>query len=249
MKRITFIILILFLFSGAEAQERKVQNRPYLDQRVFHYGFLFGMQMQDMELNNVGPQTIQNEDGTQSTKNIVCDVDNWNPGFTVGVLGELRLNNYFSLRIVPTMHFGVKHITFHNLTDLTESGQPTEVTQNLKTTYLTMPIDIKYSAERFNNYRPYFMAGISPAINLTGKEQDYIQLKRYDCFLEVGIGCDFYLPFFKLIPELKFCYGLTNCLDGTHANNLTDQTKRLYTNSVNVKDSRCKMIVLTFYFE
>src|SRR5574344_2356722 len=84
MKRITFIILILFLFSGAEAQERKVQNRPYLDQRVFHYGFLFGMQMQDMELNNVGPQTIQNEDGTQSTKNIVCDVDNWNPGFTVG---------------------------------------------------------------------------------------------------------------------------------------------------------------------
>ena len=35
-----------------------------------------------------------------------ADVNNYNPGFTVGVLGELRLNNHFALRFAPTIHFG-----------------------------------------------------------------------------------------------------------------------------------------------
>ena len=35
---------------------------------------------------------------------------------------------------------------------------------------------------------------------------------RSNTYVEVGLGCDFYLPFFKLIPELKFCFGLANLL-------------------------------------
>ena len=30
------------------------QHRPYIDQRRFHYGFLFGVHMQDLELKNNG---------------------------------------------------------------------------------------------------------------------------------------------------------------------------------------------------
>lgn len=74
-----------------------------------------------------------------------------------------------------------------------------------------------------------------------------MQLKRYDMMVEVGLGCDLYLPFFKLIPELKFCYSLTNSLDTGHANSLQDPLKRAYANSVTRGQN--KMIVLTFYFE
>ena len=84
-------------------------------------------------------------------------------------------------------------------------------------------------------------------LNLKGKDQDYIQLKRMDTFVEIGMGCDFYLPFFKLIPELKFCYSLRDALDHGHADELMDVNKRLYTNAVTSGHS--KMIVLTFYFE
>jgi hypothetical protein len=145
------------------------------------------------------------------------------------------------------MHFGVKHITFHNLTDLTESGKPKEETQNLKCTYLSIPVDIKYSAERFNNYRPYIIAGINPMTNLTSSSQEFLALKRFDPCVELGIGCDLYLPFFKLIPELKFVYGLSNTLDLGHSNMITDSSKLLYTRSV--KSAHTKMIVLSFYFE
>ena len=91
------------------------------------------------------------------------------------------------------------------------------------------------------------MLGINPMLNLSGKDNDYIKLKRSDVFLEVGLGCDFYLPYFKLRPELKFMYSLTNSLDKSHAKNLRDKHMLMYTNSVD--ETRAKMIALTFYFE
>jgi hypothetical protein len=229
------------------AQERKVQNKPYIDLRPMHFGIHVGLNMQDIEFQNVGPQTVTLDDGTVMQQTIVMDADRWNAGFSVGVLADLRLSNHLNLRITPTMHFGAKHLTFHNLTDLDPEGFPHEETQDMKNTYISFPVDLKFSAQRWNNYRPYLIAGVNPMINLTGKDQDFIQLKRMDTFLEVGLGCDLYLPFFKLIPELKFCYSLTNALDRNHANELVDINKRAYANAVTSGHS--KMIVLTFYFE
>ena len=245
--RILILIALLAAFLPSQAQERIAQNKPYIDLRPLHLGILVGMNLQDLELENVGPQTVTLEDGTTQTKTIVCDADTWNAGFSVGVLADLRLSKHLNLRFSPTMHFGAKHLTFHNLTDLTPEGRYTEVTQDLKSTYISFPVDLKFSAERWNNYRPYLLAGINPMVNLSGKDQDYIQLKRADTFLEVGLGCDFYLPFFKLIPELKFCFSLTDALNKDHANELLDMNKRIYANAV--KAGHSKMVVLTFYFE
>lgn len=247
INRILTVIIVCAFASAAVAQERLAQNKPYIDLRPLHFGILVGMHLQDIEFENVGPQTVTAPDGTQSVQTILCDADKWNPGFSVGVLAELRLNSHFSARFTPTMHFGAKHLVFRNLTQTDENGRPREVTQDLKNTYISMPFDIKFSAQRFNNYRPYIMAGINPMINLTGKDQDYIRLKRYDTLLEVGIGCDLYLPFFKLIPELKFCYSLGSALDKNHADELQDAAMRAYANSVTA--GRTKMVVLTFYFE
>ena len=249
MWKTKYIILAALLTSvlTGTAQERKVQNKPYIDLRPLHLGILVGLNMQDLELDNVGPQTITLEDGTTHVETVTCDADRWNAGFSVGVLADLRLSSHFNLRFTPAMHFGAKHLTFHNLSDLTPEGMPMEVTQDLKSTYISFPVDLKFAAERWNNYRPYLIAGVNQMINLTGKDQDYIQLKRTDTFLEVGLGCDFYLPFFKLIPELKFAFSLTDALNKKHADELLDANKRVYANAVSAGHS--KMITLTFYFE
>ena len=246
-KKSIITVMLLLLAVTSQGQTRKIQNKPYIDLRPMHFGILVGMNMQDIEFQNVGPQTITLEDGTTQEKMIVCDADRWNSGFSVGVLADLRLSQHLNVRFTPTMHFGAKHLTFRNTTDLTPEGKPTEVTQDMKNTYVSFPLDLKFSAERFNNYRPYMMAGINPMINLTSKNQEYIQLKSSDLFFEVGLGCDLYLPFFKLIPELKFCYSLRDALDHDHAGELKDANLRQYTNAVTSGHS--KMIVLTFYFE
>ena len=249
MKRIITILtlIIVCLLTMVAQTDRRVQYKPYIDLRPMHFGILIGAHLQDLEMENVGLQNITDDNGNVTQQLIVCDADRWSPGFSVGVLAELRLHDNFALRISPTMHFGAKHLTFTDLQNTDAAGKPIKQTQDLKNTYFSLPVDIKFAAPRWNNHRPYLMAGINPMLNLTSKNQEYLQLKKSDLFLEIGLGCDFYLPFFKQIPELKFCYSLSDALDHGHAGELKDENMRAYTNAVTSGHS--KMIVLTFYFE
>ena len=71
-------------------------------------------------------------------------------------------------------------------------------------------------------------------------------MKKFDFMVEVGIGCDFYMPFFKLIPELKFCFSMLDVLEKDRSD-LRDENLKKFTESVDKAVS--KMIVLSFYFE
>ena len=247
MKRILlFIIIALNFAQKVDAQGRVVQNSPYTDLRPFHFGILVGTHVQDMEFRNVGPQIITDEQGAPQTYVVTADQDRWDTGFQVGVLGEMRLSDQFQFRVAPALYFGSRHISFHNMNPNATDSLISR-TQNMKSVYIGCATDLIFGAQRFNNHRPYMMVGLNPIINLSGSQNDYLSLKRYDLFLEAGIGCDFYLPFFKLRPELKFMYGFTNSLDTEHAAHLKDKTMLPYTISVN--RARSKMIVLTFYFE
>lgn len=216
------------------AQNNKVvQNRPYIDQRPFHYGFLAGIHMQDIEFDHNGYMDANGNEW-------YADAGSYEPGFSVGILGEVLINKHVSLRAVPTMHFGTKQLTFRNNLD----GAKTH--QTIKSTYISLPLNVKLSGMRINNYRPYAMLGINPMLDLTIKKNKNIRLKPFDCYLEAGMGCDFYLPFFKFIPEIKFCYGLSNIIEKKR-DDLTDESLLIYTNSLN--GAKSKMIVVTFYFE
>ena len=215
------------------AQKRKVMNRPYIDQRTFHYGFLAGVHLQDIEFVNNG---YVDEAGN----NWFADAPNYEPGFSVGVLAEYKINENIALRAIPSMHFGSKDVKFTNmLTGDTEF-------QNLKSTYISLPIDVKFTGERFNNYRPYLVAGVNPMYDLTVKKGKNLLLKPFNCYLEVGFGCDFYGPFFKFIPEIKFAYGLGNILNKNRSD-LTNPDPLIFSKSIDRASS--KMIILTFYFE
>lgn len=233
MKRTITYLLLLLLPLCAVAQERKVQNKPYIDFRRLHYGFFVGTHLQDMEFVNNGFVTENGETW-------YADIPNYNPGFSVGVLADLRLGKYFSLRAIPTMHFGQNSVIFREQ----NSGETSK--QSIKTTYIALPLHVKYAAERFNNYRPYITAGVSPMFNLTVKKQQQLLLKKFDCMIEVGFGCDFYLPFFKLIPELKFAFSVLDVLRKDR-NDLLDANYIKFTQSVDKVVS--KMIVLSLYFE
>ena len=158
MKRLLYIFCLLMLPLMLVAQERKVQNKPYIDYRRLHYGFFIGVHMQDLEIYNNGFVT---ENGEQW----YADVASYSPGFSVGVLADLRINSHLSLRLIPTMHFGDKNVVFR------DAASGAIERQQLKSTYVSLPFEVKFTAERFNNYRPYVIAGISPMVDLTVKKQ------------------------------------------------------------------------------
>lgn len=246
-KRFFATLISVCTLINVSAQERKVENRPYTDLRPFHFGVVVGTHFQDLELCNVGLTTITDADGNTYESLVSVDQDRWDPGFQVGVLGEARLGTHFAFRLAPMMMFGTRHLTFYNHKKLDDKGAPTEARQNLKSVYIAAVMDIIFAAKRFNNHRPYIVAGVTPMLNLTSRDNDYIRLNKSDIFASVGVGCDFYLPYFKLRPELKFMYGLTNSLDSGHAGRLKDMNKLPYAASVD--KTRAKMICLSFYFE
>lgn len=245
-KLLTFIISLAITIQ-AGGQERTVENRPYTDLRPFHFGVLVGTHFQDIEFQNAGAVTYLDADGIEQQSCVTVDQDRWDPGFTVGVLGEFRLNTHFQLRIAPAMYFGTRHLTFYNMLEKDGAGNPIQQKQEMKTAYISSAFDLIFAAQRFNNHRPYIMAGINPMMNLNSKNEDHIKLKKADLFLELGLGCDFYLPFFKLRPELKFMYGITDTYDKNHIKNIKDKSSLPYT--LSAKSAHSKMIALTFYFE
>ena len=204
--RILSIIAAICIATECMAQIRySIQHKPYIDLRPMHFGISVGMNMQDIEFESEAP--------------IVCDADRWNSGLSVGVLADMRLSSNLNLRISPTMHFGSKHLMLMNTGVLNTEGKPMTETQDMKNTYLSVPVDLKFSSQRWNNIRPYMLAGVSPMINLTSKSQEIIQLKRTDLTDRASTS----------VADLK------------------DDNKKMYANAIN--SGHTKMIVLSFYFE
>ena len=227
--RFLFLILIAGCAAALPAQARdfndRIQNMPYADMRRVHLGFSVGMFCADLAFTHNGYITPEGEAWRM-------EQPGYQPGFTVNALVDWRLNQYFSLRFTPGMYFGSRELTDR---------------QNIKSTFVVLPVDLKYAALRYRNARPYVVGGIMPAFDVAKKKNDIIKLRPGDFYLSVGFGCDFYLPFFKLNPEIKFCFGLRDMLVHDRPDLSENPAAYKFTQSLTKATSR--MVVLTFYFE
>ncbi|OAV69621.1 hypothetical protein Barb6XT_00377 [Bacteroidales bacterium Barb6XT] len=214
------------------AQTERVKNQPYVDMKLYHFGFHIGFHSQDLLLTHNGIPV--------NGETWFAEIPSYSPGFSVGVIGDMYMNPYFSLRVTPTIHFGDKSFVFK------EKGTGEEFKANVRSNYVTLPVDIKYSALRLNNYRPYLLAGAYGALDIGRKKGNPLLLKGMDYGIEFGIGCDVYLPFFKFCPELKFCFGLADVLEKDRPD-LVDRDMVKYSDALSKATSR--MVVLTFNFE
>ena len=235
MKKITiFLFLLLHLFSGnIFGQRHKLQHMPYADQQMFHLGFTLGLHTQDLILTQSG---YVNENGEVW----FSEIPRYTPGFSVGMIGDMYLNRYLNLRAVPTLYLGEEHFVFK------EQSSREEYATQIRNNYLSLPLHLKISTGRIDNFRPYFLLGGYGSIELGSRKKQAVLLKPYDFGLELGVGCDFYLPLFKLAPELKFGFGLIDILEKDRAD-LTDESLQKYARSLSKATQR--MITLSFYFE
>lgn len=231
---ITLVALCAAFGALARDFNDKLQNRPYADNRRWHLGFSVGLQTQDLKFTHNGLVT---EDG----ESWYMEQPAFQPGFCVNGLFDLRLNSYFNLRFNPGLYFGSRDL---KMVDVNSGAREK---QSLKSAYIVLPFDLKFSAVRYRNVRPYVSMGFMPAIDVAKKRNDLIRLKNFDGFLTFAFGCDTYMPYFKFIPEVKFCLGLSDALKHDRPDLEDDPGKLKFTESL--KKATSKMIVLTFYFE
>ena len=119
--------------------------------------------------------------------------------------------------------------------------------QDIKSAYVAVPLDLKISGERLGNCRPYATVGAMATFDVSKKRSEPLMFKSADAYLTVGFGVDFYLPFFKLNPEIKFCFGLTDIL--RHDRPDLEDDPETFKMTQSLQKVKSNMVVLTFYFE
>jgi hypothetical protein len=132
-------------------------------------------------------------------------------GFNVGLIGELRINEFLDLRFEPGLFYTSRTLGFKGFTDANDA------LREVKSTYINFPLLLKVSARRFGNWKPYVIGGASASLNLGSNESSLddnssgtfrMTKKLYNW--EVGFGIDFYTEYFKFSPSIRGVFALSN---------------------------------------
>lgn len=248
-----FFYILIFLLAGltSTAQRLLLKNLTTFDDKRIHFGFTLGVNSTDFgfsHYNVIGDNpdfVAENVNGVQisGTEKIRADISTLTPGFTVGIVTNLRLSESFDLRFLPGMSFGERKLTYNiPIQDINDLGNKTFY--SIKSTFLDFPLLLKYKSRKMNNQRPYLIAGGAYRIDISKSgQEDLVRLKPLSAYLEAGVGWDSYLQFFRLSTELKFSFGLNNVLD---AGPKSTQAQ-VYSNAFSKLSSN--IFTLSFHFE
>lgn len=222
----------------AQGRRTTGMNNPYYDEKRIHFGFSLGVNM----MSYIVTESLVPQDGEMYH----ARVSSLLPGFAVGFITDVRLAKYLDLRITPTLQFSSRTLTFKN-----ESGNPLPYGRLPEQSMLSLPIEIpvtlKWTALREGNYRPYLTGGMGISYDFTNDKERPLLHRPFDYFLVFGIGCDFYMSWFKFCPEIRYQLGFNNMLTPVSERPELSEPDYFYTNALS--HLRNQAIVIIFNFE
>jgi hypothetical protein len=245
--------MCLVISGSIFAQKPIIQNLTDFDLAPYHFGFILGVNKMFF--------TIEPEDGFMkekydptTTPDIFSDStyilgieSNPTTGFVIGIVSNLRLNENFDLRFIPSLSFGEREMLysfkiFHGNPAIAEN---VGVTKKVQSTFVEFPLYVRYKGKRINNVRPYLLGGVKYTLDLASnsKKRDdtnniNVAVEKNDLYGEIGVGFDFYTAWFKFGTEVKMAYGFRDMLKYDHT---------IYTNGIGRLNS--KIFQLSFSFE
>ncbi len=204
MKKLLFIITALLLAQSAHAQlfsKERLANLESFDNRLFSWGYFLGFNNYDFNFDYIA------ENGNTET-DIAVDSKS---GFNVGLVADLRINNYLNLRLEPGLSFTQRNLLFPGFED------EKDALRDVRSTYIHIPLLLKISTKRLNNIKPFIVLGVSTSLNLSSNEdnpddnlQGEFRSTSSTGYYELGFGVDFYLFYFKFTPSIRGVFASSN---------------------------------------
>ena len=198
-------LLLIFAFSlQAEGQlfsEEKLINNENFDKARFSYGYYLGLNNYDFNIDyNSNVQDIQ----------VIKSI-----GFNVGLIGNIRINDYFDIRLEPGLVMSNRTLSYSETFFEGLIYDEKDLERNLRSTYIHIPLLLKISTKRINNIKPFIVGGISTALNLSSNQDNpddnslgNFRLVKNNLFYELGIGIDIYLNWFKFTPAIRGVFSI-----------------------------------------
>ena len=130
------------------------------------------------------------------------------PGFNLGIIANLKLNNYFDLRFIPSLSFAGKNLQF-------VSSTQSVVEKKTESIIVEFPLEVRFKSQPIKDMRIYVLVGMKYSIDLAAnakarKADDQIRIRSSDVAYEYGAGIQFFFPLFIFSPEIKFSNGILN---------------------------------------
>ena len=228
MKRFLLFLYLFFLSTSIYSQRNntKISNLQNFDQKKIHFGYYIGLNNYNYKLDYL------NNPNSDERINIENSF-----GFSVGLIGDLKLRKNLNLRFEPGLKTNKLNVLY-----------PNDEERKIKSTYIQLPLLLKYSAKRYNNIRPYVLGGLSTSFNLSSNQdnpQDNVsnvfRVKTNTFYYELGFGIDFYLQYFKFSPSIRGVFSLKNEL-------IPDNTSTsIYTGNIDKMSTRAIFINFSFH--
>lgn len=225
-----FTLVFASYFSVAQDQRG---NLPTYYKKKLNFGFTVGVNKANFIIHPASH--FERFDTLKSVQSIPKF------GFNLGIISEVRLHEYITLRFIPNLSFAERNLQYDF------EGFDTIVRKKtIESTFLNFPLDLKLRSKRLGNFGAYILAGGSysldlaskrKAVNSTDPNEQIVKLKRDDFGYELGAGAEFYLEYFKFAIEGKLSIGTRDLL-------IKDNT--IYSNSIDKLNSKVFLISITF---
>lgn len=223
--------LVALTFTSMEVQaQRKLESLNYEDfkPKPYYFGLALGYANNDYRIAHSKDFILNNE--YMITKSLS------GPGFTIGVIGNLKLGEFFDIRFIPGFSFSGRDIQFQAV------GEDRLRKENIESTFLEMPFMVRYKSLPYSDMRIFLSAGVKYTYDITNparkrENREIIQLSPHDYLLEAGIGVQFFFPYFILSPEIKFSHGLDNILIYDRNLNRSKILEQIFTRALTISFS------------
>jgi hypothetical protein len=240
MKKTVILILLVLLSAKGYSQFAKsmfskdpIINLENWQKQRLYFGYYLGFNSFDFKFDYKTPVV----DDIQVKKTT---------GFNVGVVADLRLQEYINLRFEPGLYYTKRDLYYPHEAATSESAYLREV----NSTYIHFPLLLKFSALRTGNVRPYLVGGMSTTLNLSSnaKSQDdnfegKFRVKQWTAAYELGFGIDFFSEYFIFSPSIRGMFGITDELIRDNPANGPSP----WTGNIDSMKSRAILINFTFH--
>ncbi|WP_452219531.1 type IX secretion/gliding motility protein PorT/SprT [Lacinutrix salivirga] len=206
MKNALFLLTFLVISQTCSAQlfsKERVQNNQTLDKARLSWGYYLGFNSYDFNIDY-----NENRKDIQVEKTI---------GFNVGLIGNLRINDYVDLRLEPGLVISARNLMYDESYFSGLEFNDQDLLREVKSTYIHIPLLVKLSTKRVNNIKPFIVGGISTALNLSSNEDNpddnsnnQFRMTKNNTFYELGVGIDFYLYWFKFTPSIRGIFAIND---------------------------------------
>jgi hypothetical protein len=199
-------VCLSLLISGFQSYAQRASlysvHQPEYDERPLHYGFFLAGNY--TKFNRKYSQAFVNGTDTAYAINPAGA-----PGFGLGFIASYIVSNHFEVRVLPSAAFYERSISYR-------FARGTETEQRIESTFLELPLLVKYRSNRRGNVRMYMVGGLKPSLeigsNRKERSQDRLRTDNMDLTVEYGFGFDLFYSFVKVSPELRFSHGIRNML-------------------------------------